>query len=139
VTPLSSAPQPPKPPRNNESGVALTLPTALQNAAAKSKVPTATPPLSPEESAKKWHVRDGYRIELVAAEPVVLDPVAFDWDEQGRLWVIEMADYPLGMDGNGKAGGRVVRLEDTDNDGRYDKRHVIVSDLSYPTGILDLA
>ncbi|HRH94396.1 MAG TPA: c-type cytochrome [Prosthecobacter sp.] len=110
--------------------------TALHDAGAKSKVPTASPPLSPEESAKKWHVREGYRIELVAAEPVVLDPVAFDWDEQGRLWVIEMADYPLGMDGNGKAGGRVVRLEDTDHDGRYDKRHVIVSDLSYPTGIL---
>ena len=100
------------------------------------KIELASQPLSPEESAKKWHVREGYRIELVAAEPVVLDPVAFDWDEQGRLWVIEMADYPLGMDGNGKAGGRVVRLEDTDHDGRYDKRHVIVSDLSYPTGIL---
>ena len=110
--------------------------TALHDAGAKSKVPTASQPLSPEESAKKWHVRDGYRIELVAAEPVVLDPVAFDWDEQGRLWVIEMADYPLGMDGHGKAGGRVARLEDTDHDGRYDKRHVIVSDLSYPTGIL---
>lgn len=106
-----------------------------QNAGSQTR-PTDTQPLSPEESAKKWHVRDGYRIELVAAEPVVLDPVAFDWDEQGRLWVIEMADYPLGMDGNGKAGGRVVRLEDTDHDGRYDKRHVIVSDLSYPTGIL---
>ena len=105
-------------------------------AAPAPKVELASQPLSPEESAKKWHVRDGYRIELVAAEPVVLDPVAFDWDEQGRLWVIEMADYPLGMDGNGKAGGRVVRLEDTDHDGRYDKRHVIVSDLSYPTGIL---
>ncbi|MEZ5385455.1 MAG: LamG-like jellyroll fold domain-containing protein [Prosthecobacter sp.] len=100
------------------------------------RVELSSQPLSPEESAKKWHVRDGYRIELVAAEPVVLDPVAFDWDEQGRLWVIEMADYPLGMDGNSKAGGRVVRLEDTDNDGRYDKRSVIVSDLSYPTGIL---
>ncbi len=100
------------------------------------KVELASQSLSPEESAKKWHVREGYRIELVAAEPVVLDPVAFDWDEQGRLWVIEMADYPLGMDGNGKAGGRVVRLEDTNHDGRYDKRHVIVSDLSYPTGIL---
>jgi hypothetical protein len=96
---------------------------ASHRAAAKSKVPTGnSQPLSPEDSAKKWHVREGYRIELVAAEPVVLDPVAFDWDEQGRLWVIEMADYPLGMDGNGKAGGRVVRLEDTDNDGRYDKR-----------------
>ncbi|MDI1313561.1 neutral/alkaline non-lysosomal ceramidase N-terminal domain-containing protein [Prosthecobacter sp.] len=103
---------------------------------APAKLQTATPPLSPEESAKKWHVREGYRIELVAAEPVVLDPVAFDWDEKGRLWVIEMADYPLGMDGNGKAGGRVVMLEDTNADGRYDKRTVIVNDLSYPTGIL---
>jgi putative membrane-bound dehydrogenase-like protein len=104
--------------------------------AAAPKVNLASRPLLAEESAKKWHVRDGYRIELVAAEPVVLDPVAFDWDEQGRLWVVEMADYPLGMDGNGKAGGRVVRLEDTDSDGRYDERHVIVSDLSYPTGII---
>ena len=111
------------------------LPESVGNHSPNS-VPTTTLPLSPEESAKKWHVRNGYRIELVAAEPVVLDPVAFDWDEQGRLWVIEMADYPLGMDGNGKAGGRVVRLEDTDHDSRYDKRHVIVSDLSYPTGIL---
>lgn len=100
------------------------------------KLQTATPPLSPEESAKKWRVREGYHIDLVAAEPVVLDPVAFDWDDKGRLWVIEMADYPLGMDGNGKAGGRVVMLEDTNADGRYDKRTVIVNDLSYPTGIL---
>ena len=115
-----------------ESGAAV--PAASKNAG-ETPAPHSQP-LSPEESAKKWHVREGYRIELVAAEPVVLDPVAFDWDEQGRLWVIEMADYPLGMDGHGKAGGRVVRLEDTDRDGRYDKRHVIVSDLSYPTGIL---
>lgn len=100
------------------------------------KLQTTTLPLSPEESAKKWHVPSGYRIELVAAEPVVLDPVAFDWDAKGRLWVIEMADYPLGMDGNGKPGGRVVMLEDTNADGRYDKRTVIVNDLSYPTGIL---
>lgn len=100
------------------------------------KVELASQPLSPEESAKKWHVREGYRIDLVAAEPVVLDPVAFDWDDKGRLWVIEMADYPLGMDGNGKAGGRVVMLEDSNSDGRYDKRTVIVNDLSYPTGIL---
>ena len=105
-------------------------------AAPNPKLELASQPLSPEESAKKWHVREGYRIDLVAAEPVVLDPVAFDWDDKGRLWVIEMADYPLGMDGNGKAGGRVVMLEDTNADGRYDKRTVIVNDLSYPTGIL---
>ncbi len=64
-------------------------------------------PLSPEESLKKIHVPEGFEVELVAAEPLVLDPVAFDWDERGRLWVVEMADYPLGMDGNGKPGGRV--------------------------------
>lgn len=129
----------PSPPReaNKPANVSSASSKPQQPAAALSeKAPYHEPPLSPEESAKKWHVREGYRVELVAAEPVVLDPVAFDWDEQGRLWVIEMADYPLGMDGNGKAGGRVVRLEDTDSDGRYDKRHVIVSDLSYPTGIL---
>lgn len=122
-----------------EKVVVAGLESGAAPAASKNAGETPAPhsqPLSPEESAKKWHVREGYRIELVAAEPVVLDPVAFDWDDQGRLWVIEMADYPLGMDGNGKAGGRVVRLEDTDGDGRYDKRHVIVSDLSYPTGIL---
>jgi putative membrane-bound dehydrogenase-like protein len=133
ATPLSTASKTPQSNPTNESGVKA---AALQNAGAQSKVPTTTQPLSPEESAKKWHVREGYRIELVAAEPVVLDPVAFDWDEKGRLWVIEMADYPLGMDGNGKAGGRVVMLEDSNADGRYDKRTVIVSDLSYPTGIL---
>ena len=110
--------------------------TGLEKPAAAPKIELASQPLSPEESAKKWHVREGFRIDLVAAEPVVLDPVAFDWDSKGRLWVIEMADYPLGMDGTGKAGGRVVMLEDTNADGRYDKRTVIVNDLSYPTGIL---
>lgn len=104
--------------------------------ATRSKLQTSTPPLSADESAKKWHVREGYQVELVAAEPVVLDPVAFDWDDQGRLWVVEMADYPLGMDGNGKAGGRVAMLEDTDADGRYDKRTVIADGLNFPTGIL---
>ena len=128
----------PQPPReaNTPANAASATTKPNRPAAALAEQAPYQGALSPEESAKKWHVRDGYRIELVAAEPVVLDPVAFDWDEKGRLWVIEMADYPLGMDGNGKAGGRVVRLEDTDNDGRYDKRHVIVSDLSYPTGIL---
>jgi putative membrane-bound dehydrogenase-like protein len=93
-------------------------------------------PLSPQESLKKIHVPDGYEIELVAAEPLVLDPVAFDWDERGRLWVVEMADYPLGMDGKGKPGGRVRILEDTDGDGRYDKSTLFADELNFPTGIL---
>ena len=93
-------------------------------------------PLSPEESLKKIHLPTGYRAELVAAEPLVLDPVAFDWDERGRLWVVEMADYPLGLDGNGKPGGRVRVLEDTDGDGRYDKSTIFADGLNFPNGIL---
>lgn len=100
------------------------------------KLQTATPPLGPEASMKKWHLREGWKIELVAAEPTVLDPVAFDWDSQGRLWVVEMADYPLGLDGKGRAGGRLVRLEDRDRDGRYEQRTVIATGLSFPTGVL---
>ena len=105
-------------------------------AAESSTPPTASPPLSPAESLKKLHVPSGFRVELVAAEPLVLDPVAFDWDERGRLWVVEMADYPLGMDGKGKPGGRVRILEDTKGDGHYDKSTIFADGLNFPNGIL---
>src|SRR6185437_1439510 len=65
--------------------------------------------------------RPGFSVELVAAEPLVMDPVAFAWGADGKLWVVEMADYPRGIDGQGKFGGRVRCLEDADGDGRYDK------------------
>jgi len=93
-------------------------------------------PLSPADSLRKIHLPAGYRVDLAAAEPLVLDPVAFDWDERGRLWVVEMADYPLGMDGKGQAGGRVRILEDTDRDGIYDRSSLFAEGLSFPTGIL---
>ncbi len=93
-------------------------------------------PLDVAESLQKIHVPRGYRVELVAAEPEVVDPVAFDWDEQGRLWVVEMSDYPLGMDGRGEAGGRVRVLEDRDNDGRYETSRIFADGLAFPNGIL---
>src|SRR5262245_48734933 len=79
-----------------------------------------TKPRSPEESLKAMHVRPGMKIELVAAEPLVVDPVAFDWGPDGRLWVVEMRDYPSGItwrkegDEFGKPGGRVKVLTDVD-------------------------
>ncbi len=111
---------------------ALTPPIATAAAA-----PTpASQPLSPLDSLKKIHVRNGYGVELVAAEPLTMDPVAMDWDAAGRLWVVEMADYPLGMDGKGKPGGRVRVLEDTDGDGCYDKSTLFADGLNFPTGLL---
>ena len=78
-------------------------------------------PLSPEASLAGLKTRSELRVELVAAEPLVLDPINIDWGLDGKLWVVEMADYPLGVDGKGKPGGRVRYLEDTDGDGRYDR------------------
>ena len=93
-------------------------------------------PMTPEASIKKIHIRDGYEIELVAREPLTMDPVAIDWDTQGKLWVIEMADYPLGLDGKGQQGGRVRMLEDLNRDGIYDQQSLFTDSLSFPTGIL---
>ncbi len=94
------------------------------------------PPLSAAESLKKLHLPAGFVAEIVAAEPLVLDPVSFDGDDRGRLWVAEMADYPMGMDGRGKPGGRIRVLEDTDRDGRYDRQTVFAEGLNFPNGIL---
>ena len=95
-----------------------------------------TPPLSPEESMKVAHVREGFELELVAAEPLVIDPVAIDWGPDGKLWVAEMADYPSGMDNNGKPGGRIRFLEDKDQDGKYETSTVLLSDVPFPTGVM---
>ena len=98
--------------------------------------PTAT---GPAASLNSLRVREGFRVELVAAEPQTADPVAFDWDDAGRLWVVEMADYPLGIDGRGKPCGRVRILEDTrPDDGRvfYDKSTVFLDGVPFPNGIM---
>jgi len=93
-------------------------------------------PLSPERSLRAIRVRPGFTVELVAAEPLIKDPVAFEWGPDGKLWVVEMGDYPLGIDGKGTPGGRVKFLEDTHDDGRYDKATVFLDKLNMPNGIL---
>ncbi len=91
-------------------------------------------PKSPAASLSALRVREGFKVELVAAEPLTVDPIAVDWGPDGKLWVVEMADYPLGV--NGRPGGRVRFLEDTDGDGRYDRSTVLLADLPYPTSVM---
>ena len=93
-------------------------------------------PKSPQASLRAIEVGPQFRVELVASEPLVQDPVAFDWGPDGRLWVVEMADYPNGLDGKGQAGGRVRFLQDPDGDGRYERSTLFADGLSYPTGVL---
>ena len=97
--------------------------------AAEPEVVGLAPLRSPEASLRSIRVRAGFTVELVAAEPLVKDPIAFDWGADGKLWVVEMGDYPLGVDGKGKPGGQVRILEDPDGDGRYDKATVFLDGL----------
>ena len=53
----------------------------------------------------------GFTVEQVAAEPLVMDPIAFAWGSDGRLWVVEMADYPLGVDGRASRAGACAGLK----------------------------
>jgi len=93
-------------------------------------------PRSPRASLAGVVPRPGLRVELIASEPQVIDPVGMDWGADGRLWVVEMHDYPLGVDGRGKPGGHVRLLEDADGDGHYERSDLFADDLPYPTGIL---
>lgn len=93
-------------------------------------------PVEPEESLARFAVDPGFAVELVAAEPLVRDPVGIDWGFDGKLWVVEMADYPYGIDGEGKPGGRVRFLTDTDGDGRTDRSTLFMEGLSFPTSVM---
>lgn len=90
---------------------------------------------SPRAALESMRPRPGYTVELMAHEPLVMDPVAFQWGPDGKLWVVEMADYPNGMDGRGQPGGRVRYLEDTNDDGEYDKSTLFLDGVSFPSGL----
>ena len=104
-------------------------------------------PLSPDDALRTFRVTDGYRLETVAAEPLVRDPINMAYDADGRLWVVEMGDYPRGNPDlpavpaderanpwEGPPGGTVKVLTDDDADGRFDSATVFLKGLSFPTG-----
>jgi putative membrane-bound dehydrogenase-like protein len=90
------------------------------------------PPYSPREALNTFQLPPDFRIELVASEPDVVSPVALAFDEQGRLFVVEMPDYPL----DPKPRGRIKLLEDRDGDGRYERSTVFADGLSMPDGVM---
>ncbi len=95
------------------------------------------PVLSPEEAMKSFKLVPGFRLELVAAEPLVFEPVAMTHAPDGKMWVVEMRGYMPDADGRGedKPVGDVVVLSDTNNDGRMDKRTVFLEGLVMPRAI----
>src|SRR5258707_15242163 len=98
--------------------------------------PASTRALPPAAAQKKFTVPPGFEVRLFAAEPDVVNPVAMTWDERGRLWVLELYEYPLGAPKGKKGRDRVKILEDTDNDGRADKGTLFADGLNCGTRLL---
>lgn len=90
-----------------------------------------------QQALDAFQLEEGLRIEPVAYEPMVIDPVAFAFDENRRMYVVEDRGYPdPAEEGEPTTLGRIVLLEDTDGDGTYDKRNEFATGLTYPNGIL---
>lgn len=97
----------------------------------------AAPPLDPAAALDAFAIEPGLRVELAAAEPLVVAPVALHFDGDGRLWVVEMRGYMPDIDGKGERepNGAIAVLEDTDDDGVFDKRTTFLDGLLLPRAL----
>jgi len=97
----------------------------------------AAPALDPDEAMKTFRTAPGFRLELVAAEPWVEDPVTMTWDADGRIWAVEMRGYMPDAYGKGEdvRNGQIVVLEDTNADGKMDKSTVFLGELQMPRAV----
>lgn len=96
-----------------------------------------SPVVSPEQSLKLLKTEEGFEISVVASEPLVQTPVAMLFDPKGRIWVAEMTGYMPDVVGTGEdiPNGKIVILEDTDSDGKMDKRKIFLDSLVLPRSI----
>lgn len=92
--------------------------------------------LNPEEAVASMTMREGFQANAWAAEPMVTQPMAFCWDDRGRMWVAENRDYESRGTGFSNSGdSRIVILEDTDHDGVADSRKVFLEGIPFPSAI----
>ena len=118
-------------------GLVATDAGSLVETASNGVLDEAQPPLSPAEEQATFDVAPGYRVELVAAEPLTEAPVAFAFDEDGRLWVVEMRGFMRDVEGTGEGDplGRIAILTDADGDGQMDGRTTFLDSLVLPRTI----
>ncbi len=92
------------------------------------------PAIPCDKAVESIKIKTGFKVELIACEPLVTDPIALSIDENGKMYVVQMNDYSELRDVHPHLG-KIVVLEDTDGDGKYDKSHVFADDLPWPTGV----
>ena len=92
--------------------------------------------LTADEAVKEMTLVDGYDVNAWASEPMVVQPMAFCWDDRGRLWVAENLDYENRVSGFSSSGkSRIIILEDTNHDGVADSRKVFIEGIIFPTAL----
>ncbi|SOE19921.1 Cytochrome C oxidase, cbb3-type, subunit III [Spirosomataceae bacterium TFI 002] len=91
----------------------------------------------PEISLENYHIEEGFELSVIAAEPLLIAPVSMDFDNKGRMWVVEMRGYMPNLEGIGEdvPNGRISILEDRDNDGRIDHSKTFLDGLVLPRGL----
>jgi len=92
-------------------------------------------PLSPELAPDRMSVPSGFQVTTFAAEPDVVQPIAFTFDDRGRMWVVECLSYPDWVTDKATGPDRIIILEDTDGDGRHDRKVVFLDNGRNYTGI----
>lgn len=116
--------------------VGLSLSGQPHRADATKPAPTSGP-LSPQDERRTFHIAKGFRVELVACEPNVVDPVAMAFDENGRIYVAEMRGYPnKGVATGHITSGSIKLLEDRDGDGFYEHCTTFADGLRFPTSVM---
>ena len=108
-----------------------TWPSGVQNVSKES------PALSPADEMKTFVLPPGYRVELVASEPMIENPILIDWDPSGRMWIIEMIGYmqDLPATNEREPSGRISVLDDTDGDGKMDTKSVFAAGFVMPRAL----
>lgn len=94
----------------------------------------AAPQTGPERTVAQMHVPEGFKVELIAAEPDLHQPIAFAWDERGRLWIVEAYSYPTKRP-DGEGLDKVIILSDENGDGKFETRKVFAEKLNLASGI----
>jgi putative membrane-bound dehydrogenase-like protein len=134
---VAKAPDPSVPELGNDQRLDISMGNALsqieQTRGGRHWVDAPTdPPKSPEQSLQCFQIEPGWKVELVAAEPLVFDPVWITFDDAGRMFAVEYADYPTGpTNENSPCLSRIVLLEDTSGDGQMDRRTVFADQLNF--------
>jgi putative membrane-bound dehydrogenase-like protein len=93
-------------------------------------------PFSADDSMKFITVPAEFKLELFAGEPDINEPIAFNFDERGRLWIVEAIDYPNRVLNGAPGDDRIKIVEDTNGDGRADKFTVFADQLNLPTSLV---